>query len=84
MKAFARITVPHENLLLSGKTVRGIMGGGITPDFHLVLMRLQAQGRFPLERLVRRYPFAGVNRAVDDSDTGEAIKPTLMMAPGPA
>ena len=82
-KATAKITVPHEDLLLSGKTVRGIMGGGgTTPDFHLALMRLQAQGRFPLERLVRRYPFAEVNRAVDDSDAGEAIKPILMMEPG--
>ena len=75
--------MPHEDLLLSGKTVRGIMGGGgTTPDSHLALMRLQAQGRFPLERLVRRYPFAEVNQAVDDSDSGEAIKPILMMKPG--
>ena len=82
-KATAKITVPHENLLLSGKTIRGVMGGGgTTPDFHLALMRLQAQGRFPLERLVRRYPFAELNQAVDDSDSGEAIKPILMMEPG--
>lgn len=82
-KATAKITVPHEDLLLSGKTVRGIMGGGgTTPDFHLALMRLQAQGRFPLERLVRRYPFAEVNQAVDDSDAGDVIKPILMMEPG--
>ena len=44
-------------------------------------MRLQAQSRFPLERLVRRYPFAEVKQAVDDSDLGEAIKPILMMEP---
>lgn len=82
-KATAKITVPHKDLLLSGKTVRGIMGGGgTTPDFHLALMRLQAQGRFPLERLVRRYPFAEVNQAVDDSDSGEASRPFLMMVPG--
>lgn len=81
-KATARIVVEQPDLLLSGKTVRGIMGGGgTTPDFHLALMRLQAQGRFPLERLVRRYPFAEVNRAVDDSDAGDAIKPILMMEP---
>ena len=30
----AKITVPHKDLLLSGKIVRGIMGGGGgTPDF---------------------------------------------------
>ena len=47
-------------------------------------MRLQAQGRFPLERLVRRYPFAEVNQAIDDSDAGEAIKPVLVMEPAAA
>ena len=74
--------MPHDDLLLAGKTVRGIMGGGgSTLDFHLALMRLQASGRFPLERLVRRYPFAEGNQAVDDSDSGEAIKP-IMMVPG--
>ncbi len=49
------------------------------PDFHLALMRLQAQGRFPLERLGAALFFAEVNQALDDSDAGEAIKPILMV-----
>ena len=42
-------------------------------------MNLQAQGRFPLERLVRRYAFEDVNQAIDDSDEGNTVKPILMM-----
>ncbi len=75
------VKVKHEGMLLSGKTLTGVAGGGgSTPDFHLALMRLQAEGRFPLDRLIRRYPFAAINEAIDDSDAGAVVKPVLMMA----
>lgn len=51
-----------------------MVGGGQTPDFLQSLMELQRQGRFPLEKLVRFYDFADVNRAVDDSDAGTTIQ----------
>lgn len=79
-KASAPINLHHGDLLHAGKTLTGVMGGGgTTPDFHLALMHLHAQGRFPLDKLVRRYPFAEINQAIDDSDAGDAIKPILMM-----
>ncbi|WP_375382988.1 NAD(P)-dependent alcohol dehydrogenase [uncultured Sphingomonas sp.] len=79
-KASAPVKLHHGDMLHAGKTLTGVMGGGgTTPDFHLALMHLHAQGRFPLDRLVRRYPFAEVNQAIDDSDAGSAIKPILMM-----
>ncbi len=77
----AEIRLNHPDMLQGGKTLTGVMGGGgQTPAFLLALMRLQAQGRFPLEKLVRRYPFADINRAIDDSDAGEVVKPILHMA----
>ena len=80
MVAMAALGIRGTCAVVGGaKAVRGIMGGGTTPDFHLSLMRLQAQGRFPLKRLVKRYVFADVNQAIDDSDVGTAIKPILMM-----
>lgn len=51
--------------------LRGPLGCSIT--------NLHRDGRFPLEKLVRRYRFDEVNQAIDDSDTGIAIKPILMM-----
>jgi aryl-alcohol dehydrogenase len=56
-----------------------LIGGG-QPAFLVALMQLQAQGRFPLERLVRSYDFADVNQAIDDSESGEVVKPILKMA----
>lgn len=79
-KQTAAIKLAHGDLLQAGKTLTGVMGGGgTTPDFHLALMRLHQQGRFPLDRLVRRYPLAEVNQAIDDSDGGTTIKPVLVM-----
>lgn len=54
-------------------------GGGQTPAFHRSLIYLQAQGLFPLEKLVRTYAFADVNQAIDDSDARTVVKPILTM-----
>jgi aryl-alcohol dehydrogenase len=41
------------------------------------LLELHRQGRFPVDRLVRNYPFAEVNTAIADSLAGATIKPVL-------
>lgn len=79
-KMSATVTYNHPDVLMHGKRIIGVMGGGgQTPRFLESLMELQRQGRFPLEKLVRFYDFADVNQAVDDSDVGKAIKPILRM-----
>ncbi len=76
----AQVKLTHPDMLQHGKRLIGIMGGGgQTPAFHLALMELQASGRFPLEKLVRRYAFADINAAVADSDSGDVVKPILHM-----
>jgi aryl-alcohol dehydrogenase len=79
-KATEVVKMSHEDVLLQGKRVIGVMGGGgQTPMFLESLMTLQRDGRFPLQRLVKFYDFADVNRAVDDSDAGATVKPVLRM-----
>lgn len=79
-KATAEVRLNHPDMLLNGKRLIGVMGGGgQTPMFQLSLMEMQAQGRFPLEKLVRTYPFADINQAVEDSDSGAVVKPILRM-----
>ena len=41
------------------------------------LLELHARGRFPVDRLVRNYPFAEVNTAIADSLAGVTVKPVL-------
>lgn len=80
-KPTAEVKLNHPDMLLQGKRLIGVMGGGgQTPAFHQTLMGLHAQGRFPLERLVRYYDFEEINRAVEESDSGAVVKPILRMA----
>nr|WP_303652795.1 alcohol dehydrogenase catalytic domain-containing protein [Paludisphaera mucosa] len=65
---------------LKGKRIVGAMGGGgQSPMFLEDLMRLQLEGRFPLEKPVKFHDFADVNQAIDDSDAHKIIKPILRM-----
>jgi aryl-alcohol dehydrogenase len=66
-------------LMLSGKTIRGCTEGDADPsEFIPQLLALHAQGRFPMEAVVRRYDAADIEKAVADSRSGETIKPVLV------
>jgi aryl-alcohol dehydrogenase len=72
------VTIPPGALLLTGRTLRGTMGGHINPTVFIPrLLDLHAQGRFAVDRLVKNYPFAEVNTAIADSLSGATIKPVL-------
>jgi aryl-alcohol dehydrogenase len=74
----APVTLPPGDLLLKGRQLRGTMGGHINPTVFIPrLLALHAQGRFPVERLVRNYPFAALNQAIGHSLAGATIKPVL-------
>ncbi len=79
-KMTASVTFNHPDVLLHGKRIIGVMGGGgQTPMFLESLMELQRDGRFPVQKLVKFYDFVDINQAVDDSDAGIAVKPILRM-----
>ena len=72
------VTLPPGALLLTGRKLRGTMGGHINPTVFIPrLLDLHARGRFPVDRLVKNYPFAEVNTAIADSLSGATIKPVL-------
>ncbi len=74
----APVTLPPGDLLLKGRQLRGTMGGHINPTVFIPrLLDLHAQGRFPVDRLVRNYPFSQLNTAIADSLSGATIKPVL-------
>lgn len=61
------------------REVIGIIEGDAVPrTFIPQLLELRRQGRFPLEKLVRTYPFADLERAIVDSGSGAAIKAVLV------
>jgi aryl-alcohol dehydrogenase len=74
----APVTLPPGDLLLKGRQLRGTMGGHINPTVFIPrLLDLHARGRFPVERLVRNYPFAALSMAIGHSLSGDTIKPVL-------
>jgi aryl-alcohol dehydrogenase len=72
-----------QSWMLSGRSVQGIVQGGVAARVLVpLLIDLHRQGRFPVERLVRAYPFAEIGRAFADSAAGTTVKPVLVMEEG--
>jgi aryl-alcohol dehydrogenase len=78
----AEVTIDVEHVMTGGRTIRGIIEGDANPDVFLPkLIELHRLGRFPIEKLVTFYPFAEINRAIDDSLSGKVVKPVLLFPP---
>jgi len=74
----SELTFVPSFVMNGGRTVRGIILGDANPEEFLPkLIELHALGHFPVEKLVAFYPFAEVNRAIDDSLAGRCVKPVL-------
>jgi len=68
------------NMVLGGKSVKGIHQGDSNPDtFIPQLTEYYAQGRFPFDRLIRFYALADINAAMADMENGQTIKPVIRM-----
>jgi len=62
-----------------GRRVQGIVEGNSVPRVFIPqLLELRRQGRFPLEKLVRTYPFAELEGAIAATAAGEAVKAVLV------
>jgi len=77
--AGATFSLDHLTTLW-GKRVVGILGGeGRSEVLIGALIKLNAQGRFPYDRLIQAFPLEQVNEALEASRSGEVVKPVLMM-----
>ena len=65
-------------LMQLGRQVQGIVEGNSVPRVFIPqLLELRRKGRFPLEKLVRTYPFEDLERAIADTSSGETVKAVL-------
>jgi aryl-alcohol dehydrogenase len=68
------------DLIMNGRTVKGILGGDAVPDqFIPELIKLYQAGKFSFDRMITYYPFDEINKAVEDMEKGLVIKPVLRM-----
>jgi aryl-alcohol dehydrogenase len=64
--------------MISGRTITGVMEGDSTPtEFIPLLARLNAEGSFPFNDLITRFPIDQINEAEAASASGAVIKPVL-------
>jgi aryl-alcohol dehydrogenase len=62
-----------------GRKIIGVAEGDAVPQVFLpALVRLHEMGKLPLERLVRYYPFADIEKAAEDAHSGVTIKPVVV------
>lgn len=77
--AAADFTIPWFSLI-GGRTVRGVVLGGTSPRLFIPrAIDLYRRGIFPIDKLVTEYGFADIGRAVTDMESGQAVKPVLIM-----
>ena len=71
-----------DDLMIRGKGIRGILEGESVPDIFIPqLIELNAQGRFPFEKLTKFYSLDQINQAAKDSENGGTIKPVIRLSP---
>jgi len=76
----SEVTLDVLHVMTAGRTVRGIVEGDADPQtFIPQLIELYLAGRLPFDRLVTFYPFSEINRAIDDAESGRAIKAIVRM-----
>jgi aryl-alcohol dehydrogenase len=65
--------------LTKGWTFKTIIEGSSVPQtFIPALIALWQAGRFPFDRLIKRYPFDEINTAFADSESGATMKPVVV------
>lgn len=58
--------------------LQGIIQGSSVPQVFIPrLLELQRRGLFPFERLITKYPFEDINKAIQDVRKGSVVKPVL-------
>ena len=67
-----------QSVMSGGKTIRGVIEGDAVPrDLIPRLVALHAEGRLPVEKLIRRYDFEDIDAAFADAASGKTVKPVL-------
>lgn len=72
--------IDQTAMAFSGITVKGFPTGTSEPDVLIpVLVELYEQGRFPIDRLVTRFSLNDINAAAEAMQTGQVVKPVILM-----
>jgi aryl-alcohol dehydrogenase len=72
--------IPMLEAMTRGLTVRGVLQGDSTPSRTIPrLWDLHRRGLLPYDRLITHYRLDQINQAAADTETGDVVKPVLLM-----
>jgi aryl-alcohol dehydrogenase len=75
------LTLHETSFMGGGKRLMGILGGDSDlATFLPELIDHHLAGRFPHDRLIKTFPFAAINEAFHAGESGDVVKPVLVMA----
>lgn len=70
----------NDDLMAEGKIMKGVLeGDSVSKVFIPKLIEYYQKGLFPYDKLIKKYDFEDINTAFDDSESGETIKPVLVI-----
>lgn len=68
------------DLALTGRNVLGVVMGDAVPQLAIPeLIQFHKEGKFPFDKLVKFFKFDDINEASEASNSGEVIKPILII-----
>lgn len=78
--AGTEVTFDQMQVALMGIQIAGFPSGSCDPNVILpTLFELYRQGRFAVDKLVSYFPFADIDTACHSAESGETIKPVLLV-----
>lgn len=70
----------QEELMGDSKSLIGVVEGDAIPKLFIPkLLEYYKMGRFPIDKIVKFYPFEKINEALEDSHAGKCIKAVVRM-----
>ncbi len=67
-------------LVVPTKTVKGVLMGDAVPQVSIPqLIEFYKQGRFAFDTIIKKYDFEEINEAANASNSGEVIKPIIII-----
>ena len=68
------------DVMMNYRTVIGCCEGDSVPQIFIPrLVQLYKEGKFPVNKIIKTYPFSELNQAKADSNSGKVIKAVVTM-----
>lgn len=69
----------HDDLVLPNRTVVGVTEGVSIPSVFIPkLIEYYKVGKFPFDKMIKKYNFDEIDKAIDDMKSGKTIKPIIV------